>query len=106
MHAKCQKHRNRLRTLAVTAVEAAEKACEAHIQTEGELSTIDAGLQEKVSRAAYAAAAEDGLTAQVRLRPGGRLLLCTFSDWQSNTQLSCLNEFPVHVPCRMLQCHS
>lgn len=37
----------------------------AHIRTVGELSPTDDALQDKVTRAAYAAAAVDGLLAQV-----------------------------------------
>lgn len=38
----------------------------AHIKAKGELSPTDAALHEKVAKAAYAAAAVDGLTAQVQ----------------------------------------
>ena len=65
MEGHCKQHQHWLRKLAVTAVESAEGACLAHIRTEGELTSIDAALQEKVVKAAYAAAAVDGMTAQV-----------------------------------------
>lgn len=61
----CKQHHHWLRNLAVTAVESAESACLAHIITEGELTSIDDALQEKIVKAAYAAAAVDHLTAQV-----------------------------------------
>ena len=61
----CKQHHHWLRSLAVTAVESAESACLAHITTEGELTSIDDALQEKVVKAAYAAAAVDHMTAQV-----------------------------------------
>ncbi|DBA81279.1 TPA: hypothetical protein ACH3X2_006899 [Trebouxia sp. C0005] len=64
MEGHCKQHQHWLRKLAVTAVESAEGACLAHIRTEGELTSIDAALQEKVVKAAYAAAAVDGMTAQ------------------------------------------
>ena len=65
MLAKCKQHSSRLRASATSAVAAAEEACMAHIRSKGELSPTDDVLQEKVSKAAYAAAAVDGLTAQV-----------------------------------------
>ena len=65
MQTKFKHHRTRLRALAMTAVTSAEEACIAHITTEGELSPTDDALQDKVTRAAYAAAAVDGLLAQV-----------------------------------------
>ena len=65
MQAKFKQHQTRLRTLAMTAVTSAEEACMAHIRTVGELSPTDDALQDKVTRAAYAAAAVDGLLAQV-----------------------------------------
>ena len=61
----CKQHHHWLHKLAVTAVESAESACLAHITTEGELTSIDDALQEKVVKAAYAAAAVDQMTAQV-----------------------------------------
>ena len=64
MEGHCKQHHHWLRKLAVTAVESAESACLAHITTEGETS-IDDALQEKVVKAAYAAAAVDHMTAQV-----------------------------------------
>ena len=73
MSARCKHHRSRLRASATAAVVSAEEACLAHIQSQGELSPIDSTLQEKVSKAAYAAAAVDGFTAQVQRRhPEGR----------------------------------
>ena len=65
MEGHCKQHHHWLRKLAVTAVESAESACLAHITTEGELTSIDDALQEKVVKAAYAAAAVDQMTAQV-----------------------------------------
>lgn len=64
--ASCKQHSSRLRGLAASAVESAEDACMAHMKANGELSPTAADLQEKVSKAAYAAAAVDGLTAQVQ----------------------------------------
>ncbi|DBA75343.1 hypothetical protein WJX77_005717 [Trebouxia sp. C0004] len=64
MEGHCKHHHHWLRKLAVTAVESAESACLAHIRTEGELTSIDDALQEKVVKAAYAAAAVDQMTAQ------------------------------------------
>ena len=65
MLTKFQAHRSRLRQLAVKDVTSAEEACLAHIRSQGELSPTDGALQDKVSRAAHAAAAVDGLLAQV-----------------------------------------
>ena len=65
MDSQFRQHSTRLRNSAVVAVESAEKACLAHIRSEGELSTIDTALQDRVVKAAYEAAAVDGLTAQV-----------------------------------------
>ncbi len=64
MEGHCKQHHHWLCKLAVTAVESAESACLAHITTAGETSSDDA-LQEKVVKAAYAAAAVDHMTAQV-----------------------------------------
>lgn len=60
-----QQHASKLRKLAAAAVEAAEKACLDHISSDGAAVVTDTALQNKVARAAYAAAAVDGLTAQV-----------------------------------------
>ena len=65
MEGHCKQHHHWLRKQAVTAVESAESACLAHITTEGELTNADDALQEKVVKAAYAAAAVDHMTAQV-----------------------------------------
>ncbi|KAL3134098.1 hypothetical protein ABBQ32_008522 [Trebouxia sp. C0010 RCD-2024] len=62
--ASCKQHSSRLRALAASAVGAAEEACMAHIRAKGELSPTDAALHVKVAKAAYAAAAVDGLTPQ------------------------------------------
>lgn len=64
--AKCKHHRSRLQASATAAVASAEEACLAHITSQGELTPVDDALQEKVSKAAYAAAAVEGLTAQVQ----------------------------------------
>ncbi len=65
LEGNCKQHHQWLRKLAVTAVESAESACLAHIRTEGELTSVDEALQERVAKAAYAAAAVDQMTAQV-----------------------------------------
>ena len=65
MSAKCKHHRSRLWASATAAVASAEEACLAHIRSQGELTPVNDALQGKVSKAAYAAAAVDGLTAQV-----------------------------------------
>ena len=64
-----QQHASKLRKLAAAAVETAEKACLSHVSNEGELVMGDTALQDKVARAAYAAAAVDRLTAQVKPTP-------------------------------------
>lgn len=66
MSAKCKHHCNRLRASAIAAVASAEEACLAHIRSKGELTPVNDALQEKISKAAYAAAAVDGLTVQVQ----------------------------------------
>lgn len=66
LSAKCKHHSSRLRSSATAAVASAEQACLDHITTQGELSPVDGALQEQVSKAAYAAAAVDGLSAQVQ----------------------------------------
>lgn len=70
-----QQHASKLRKLAAAAVETAEKACLSHVSSEGELAVVDTAVQDKVARAAYAAAAVDGLTAQVKSTLGARLML-------------------------------
>ena len=64
-----QQYSQKLGQLASAAVEAAEKACISHAASKGQLAVVDPVLQDKVVRAAYAAAAVDGLTAQVCILP-------------------------------------
>ena len=70
-----QQHASKLRKLAAAAVETAEKACLSHVSSEEELAVVDAALQDKVARAVYAAAAVDGLTAQVKPTLGNCVML-------------------------------
>lgn len=63
-----QQYSQKLGKLASAAVEAAEKACISHASSSGQLAVLDPVRQDKVVRAAYAAAAVDGLTAQVAHR--------------------------------------
>ena len=68
MQAHFQQHRAKLRKLAAAAVVAAEEACMANVRSHGDLCPTDDALLDKVSRAAYAASAVEGLTPQVQRR--------------------------------------
>lgn len=64
-----QQHTAKLNKLAAAAVEAAEKASLAHSNKQQSEAVPNTALQDKVAKAAYAAAAVAGLTAQVSCLP-------------------------------------